>query len=606
MKKKPIICIHGIRRQEKWFETLKKYLKENEKPNLEYCIEVFENKYWSVFRLIVPWLRIKTIKEFQNFYVNIRNKYEEIPDLVCHSFGSYIFFKNIQKYREIKFDKVIMVGSILDTNLEWDEFFKNKQINKMLHEYGKKDRIVKFSKFLEDGGNSGEIGFKNIRKGSRVDKKLAQKELKKFEHSDYFYPLHIQESWVPFLTNIDLPYNPKILRKDIVKRLYNNIDFFEEKNDGFEINNFCYKARIDREGNYYLKYFFKGKITKNNVSYFYFQTIADSNKNFEENDIIILNKNKKKLDIKISEIETFRVNLNIECDETLEKHDIYEININLKWDKAINFKTGDTDHFALKNFKKGKVELNFPYKLKNAFWFMIKDKNIIKRKKANFEEKIDGSFSYIYEINDNEEENIEGIIFYFEKSKKDKNNKKIEREHEVILKKQIKNKEIIFRYCSKQDIPKIYFLEKNFIERENAATEETLRKRLELFPYGFIVAYHKNEIVGYIESVLFNDWNFETFNEIKEFERFYDIDSDTLYIIFIAVHPDYRNMGIASEMLNIIEKKISKQFNIRKIKLISKDEAIKLYKNNGFIIKDNIKNFLPDTPINAVMIKELN
>ena len=122
-----------------------------------------------------------------------------------------------------------MVGSILDPNIEWNKIFKNKQINKMLHEFGKKDWIVKFSRFLKDGGNSGEVGFKNIRKGSRVDKKMMQKKLEEYGHSDYFYPLHIKESWIPFLTNIDLPYNPKILREEIIKRLYNNISFFEKK-----------------------------------------------------------------------------------------------------------------------------------------------------------------------------------------------------------------------------------------------------------------------------------------------------------------------------------------------------------------------------------------
>jgi len=604
--KKPIICIHGIRRQERWFDTLKNHLYEyeNKNSNVEYFIEVFENKFWSVFRLIFPWWRERKIKEFQEFYLDIRKRYNEIPHLVCHSFGSYIFFKSIQKYEEIKFDKVIMVGSILDPNIKWDEFFKKKQINKMLHEYGKKDWIVKFAKFLEDGGNSGEIGFSNIRKNSRVDKRMIQKELDKYGHSDYFYPLHIKESWIPFLTDINLPYNPKILRDEVIKRLYSNIKFFKEKNNNLVVDEFYYKARIDKDGNYFLNYLFKGQAI-DSVSNFYFQTIADSNKNFEEEDIIVFNKERKKLDLKIDEIETFKIVLRIECDETLEKHDDYEININLKWDKAINFNIGDTDHFAIQDFKKGIIELNFPYKLKNAFWFIVKNEDIVNRKKAIFKEKRDGSFSYIYKINNNEDEENEGIIFYFEKSKKDKNTKKIEIQDTVILKRKFKDKNIIFKYCDNKDISKIYILEKELIEMENAATEETLRKRLELFPYGFIVAYDGDKIIGYVESVLFNDWNFETFNEIKEFEKFYDINSDTLYIIFIAVHPEYRGLGIASEMLKIVEN-VARKFNVKKIKLISKDEAIKLYKNNGFYVKDNIKNFLPDTPINAIMIKEIN
>jgi len=193
---KPIICLHGIRRRDKWYKKLKKYIDTD-----KYSIEVFEDKYWPLFIL---FFHEKKLKKFQEFYKEILEKYNnQIPHLVCHSFGTYIFYKSIKKYPEIKFDRVIMVGSILNPEIEWNIFFKNKQIKKIKHEYGKKDGWVKFSKFIDpDAGNSGEIGFSNIPKKRKV--KFIQVSLEEFEHSDYFYDLHIKNSWVPFLTDQEL------------------------------------------------------------------------------------------------------------------------------------------------------------------------------------------------------------------------------------------------------------------------------------------------------------------------------------------------------------------------------------------------------------------
>jgi len=606
MEKIPIICIHGIRRKDKWFETLKENL-----DNTKYEILVFENVFWSIFKLIIPYSRKKIIKQFQEFYSEINKKFKTTPYLICHSFGSYIFYQSIKKYPSIKFDKIIMVGSILNPNTKWDEHIKGNfpQMKKLLHEHGLKDKFVWATRFIEDGGNSGEVGFLNIKKHTKIDKILTQVRYDNFDHSDYFLNLHIKENWIPFITDEKLPYKPEILRDEIINRLYENIESFSKYNNNIQLESVIYSARIDTNGNYYLKYTYQGKVQNEDMDKFFFKSSADSNKSFQEEDILVIDASNNNLKKTIKTLNTFEVLIEVECNEDYNIHDEFGLTLNLCWDSAINFETGDTDHFALKDTNKASIKLNFPYKLKKPYFFMVKDNLIIDRKDPILIEEKDSTFTYSYDVKDNSSNDIDGIIFYFEKISNTQKNKnsidcKIKDKKTITLKED--NEEILFRCCTEKDIEKIYFLEKQKIEFHNAATEDTLIKRLSLFPNGFIIAENSNkDIIGYIESIIIKDWNFKTFDEIQKFENIYNILGDTLYIIFIAVDPKYRNNAVASNLLKIILEQAEK-YNVKKIKLIAKDDAIGLYKKNNFTVKDNLRNFLPNSVINASMEQIIN
>lgn len=589
----PIITIHGIRRKENWFETLEK--KMLDKSNT-YDIKVYENKYWTIFTFLIPYFRNKKIQNFFDYYNTVYNEYDKTPHIICHSFGSYIFFKAIQKHKEIKFDKVILCGTILDPYLDWNDYIKTGQINKLLHEYGSKDDIVKFSSYLENGGNSGQEGFKNLHGKAKKQKYFSQKKLEEYGHSDYFYPIHINESWVPFLTESKSEYQSKILREEIFNRLQENIDFFELKNSNdIEVNSINYNARIDKEGNYYLDYTLKGIVdNKSGLDEFLFLSSADSNQEFDDLDFIAINNKGYKLHAEAIDHESFKAIVKISCDKTLEYREDFQINIKLIWKKAIVYRPGDTDHFAIKNIKTAKITLNFPYTLQKAIFFKIKNQEVIDNIKPQFTQEKDGTFTYRLDSYYNDENNIDGIIFYFEKKKDIKNNSKIsflEKSEEI----QLKGKNIIFKKCSKEDIKNIYLLESNHIEFDNAVTESILYDRLKLFSDGFIIAIDKetNKIVGYIESVIINDWQFQTFDEIKNFARGYNVLGNTLYIIFIAVDPNFRNNKIATTLLSYIDK-LAKLYSVDKIKLIAKSDYIGLYQkpDNNFSYIKELKDFL--------------
>lgn len=79
---------------------------------------------------------------------------------------------------------------------------------------------------------------------------------------------------------------------------------------------------------------------------------------------------------------------------------------------------------------------------------------------------------------------------------------------------------------------------------------------------------------------------------------------DEADITNIAVHPEYRRKGIATKILNIIFKHCCDN-NISKITLEvrqSNENAINLYKNNGFVIVGERKKYYSDNGETAILM----
>ncbi|HXV59680.1 MAG TPA: bifunctional GNAT family N-acetyltransferase/carbon-nitrogen hydrolase family protein [Vicinamibacteria bacterium] len=128
------------------------------------------------------------------------------------------------------------------------------------------------------------------------------------------------------------------------------------------------------------------------------------------------------------------------------------------------------------------------------------------------------------------------------------------------------------RRWTKQDIPGI-------IECHKAAypdypAESHFGKRLHelqlaAFPEGQFLAEIKGRIVGYATSIIVqleDDENWYTWNEITGSGTFstHDPDGDTLYGSDIAVHPDFRGIGIAGQLYKA-RKKLLKTYNLKRM-----------------------------------------
>jgi serine/threonine-protein kinase len=141
-------------------------------------------------------------------------KKEEHPSIVAHSFGTYILGNALLRYPYLRFNKVILCGSILPRDFPWDGLIKRGQVQAVRNEYGVEDVWVRWvARFIAETGPSGTMGF------TREHERLEQIRLS-YNHSEYFEKGHMREYWMPFL-NKELPRIPPMDADVVVpKRAY--------------------------------------------------------------------------------------------------------------------------------------------------------------------------------------------------------------------------------------------------------------------------------------------------------------------------------------------------------------------------------------------------
>ncbi|MDT7886996.1 MAG: ribosomal protein S18-alanine N-acetyltransferase [Thermoproteota archaeon] len=115
----------------------------------------------------------------------------------------------------------------------------------------------------------------------------------------------------------------------------------------------------------------------------------------------------------------------------------------------------------------------------------------------------------------------------------------------------------------------------NICFKEEAFSKHLIIELLLSYPEFFLVAEHKGKILGYISATL---------------------ENDHCHIYSIAVLPEFRNKGIATNLMKELLNK-AKEKGIKKVVLEVKTnnlEAIKLYKKFNFEIKGIKSKYYPD------------
>jgi hypothetical protein len=193
-----VISVHGIRTAARWQKSLADTLSI-------YGIKhrAHDFGHYGVFRFASNSSRQRRINEFYDFYCSICKEqgtgidlpdHRSRPSIVAHSFGSYIVGHAMQKYPDIRFDKVILCGSILPVDFDWSTLFHRDQVNFVRNEYGVQDFWVSIvGNFIRDSGASGAEGFRLL---STV---VSQERFEYYNHSDYFHRQHVESHWLPVL-----------------------------------------------------------------------------------------------------------------------------------------------------------------------------------------------------------------------------------------------------------------------------------------------------------------------------------------------------------------------------------------------------------------------
>jgi pimeloyl-ACP methyl ester carboxylesterase len=195
-----VITIHGIRTTGRWQKELSDVLTQ-----ARYRHVPLDFGFFLAFSLLMPWSRSKKVEWFHSLYSEKFGGLERRPSIIAHSFGSYIVTKAMLKYDYIRFERIILCGSIVSRSYPWKAVIHRRhQVDAVLNEAGGRDAWAGLVEWVvADAGSSGVSGFEDLADGA-----VTQIVHAEHRHSDFFHALNYRERWLPFLSGVQL--NPVI------------------------------------------------------------------------------------------------------------------------------------------------------------------------------------------------------------------------------------------------------------------------------------------------------------------------------------------------------------------------------------------------------------
>jgi pimeloyl-ACP methyl ester carboxylesterase/SAM-dependent methyltransferase len=217
LDRKVVIPLHGIRTHAEWQRA---FVDVAQKHNLYCPLEKWNFGRFSLIRFLLPRQREAKIRWFRSAYDDLNDSRDaalgdnNLPSLVAHSFGTYIVGYALLKYKNIRFDKIILCGSILPTDFPWKTIIDRGQVRELRNEYGVKDFWVRrVNWFVNKAGSSGQSGF--TQNGLKLQSDRIIQEEFIFEHSEYFNRGHMDQFWIPFLLRPSVPVSSRIATEHV-------------------------------------------------------------------------------------------------------------------------------------------------------------------------------------------------------------------------------------------------------------------------------------------------------------------------------------------------------------------------------------------------------
>ena len=142
--------------------------------------------------------------------------------------------------------------------------------------------------------------------------------------------------------------------------------------------------------------------------------------------------------------------------------------------------------------------------------------------------------------------------------------------------------DITIRQASIKDLDSVTKVESICFPEAEAATRESLKQRINTFLESFFVAEIDGKIIGFINGCIING----TFIYDKLYEDCtpHIPDGDYQTIFGLDVIPDYRNHGIAKQLMNYMIE-VSKLTGRKGVILTCKEKLIHYYTKFGYVNK---------------------
>ncbi len=159
-----IIALHGIRTLGPWQEELQWLVDRQFRRTVPF-------KNWKYGRILVsaliPPLQRRLVRRFLTDVAEAQNDINRTlgsatppPDVIAHSFGSWIVAHALEKDASLRVGKLILVGSIVRPDWPWSAALARGQVSAVLNYCGDRDPWVRLAEhFIPDSGPSGTAGF---------------------------------------------------------------------------------------------------------------------------------------------------------------------------------------------------------------------------------------------------------------------------------------------------------------------------------------------------------------------------------------------------------------------------------------------------------------
>jgi hypothetical protein len=202
---KLLFIVHGFNTRGPWKNDLVELIDADEiSGNCKFIKIPWDYNQFGYIKFVTPFCRKIVYNKFQALYSNKASLYVNDIDsivIVAHSFGTRITSYGMTRNKNIKFNRMILLGNILRRNFDWPTLYNNKQIEKVLVEVNKKDWVLIIAKaysllpWVNWIGNAGRKGFDKAY--SFIEEKRGNDT-----HSSMLKDLNSMEnSWIPFLKN---------------------------------------------------------------------------------------------------------------------------------------------------------------------------------------------------------------------------------------------------------------------------------------------------------------------------------------------------------------------------------------------------------------------
>lgn len=200
-KRKIVISLHGIRTRGTWQKDLSPIITEE-----GWIYYPLDYGRFSIYSYLIPFVRNRKVEWFRERYNEVTARYPGVtPSIIAHSFGTYILCKAIQKYSSLKFDKIILCGSVAPRDFDWRTVYSRNQVTAVKNDGGSNDLPAKLSRFFARG--TGDAGFSGFdQKEDFIDDTIFNE----FDHGSVFAYDHYLNEWIPFIDQIKPFSNGKV------------------------------------------------------------------------------------------------------------------------------------------------------------------------------------------------------------------------------------------------------------------------------------------------------------------------------------------------------------------------------------------------------------